>query len=182
MKLTLFRRRRIDPAELPPVSAASVPGPLHSGLTGDMTMLAAALAGGEGLAAVAAETSTTTDPAPVPATTVWPGEPQPIPGPIPGAAPPGAPAPLWQPGRYTVTYSRIGEHGRRGGLPAPMPLTAQALTAADLVTAIATDVHALTGLRVSVMVDLVVDGGLILGDGGARLGTFTYEQRGGAAR
>ncbi|MEC3993961.1 hypothetical protein VSR01_10570 [Actinacidiphila sp. DG2A-62] len=73
MKLTLFRRRRIDPAELPPVSEASVPGPMHSGLVADVPAArltpgpvraadlpaAAHLAGAEGLATAMADAAAT---------------------------------------------------------------------------------------------------------------------------
>lgn len=187
MRLSLFRRRAIAPADLPPVSGASMPGPLHSGLTGSWpnavmagaSVLAAAVASAE-----ATHATKTTAPAPAPVATSWPDrEPQPIPGPITGLAPLDARPLLWRPGTYTVTYSRIGDYGRRGtGLDAPMPLTAEALTVGDLACSITEDVHQLTGLTVTAMVDQAAGGGMILGHGGSRVGTFSYERRGGAAR
>jgi hypothetical protein len=187
-----FLRRRVAPADLPPVSAAAVPGPLHSGLTGSLptrpvpgpataagVTAESYLSGVEGLAAAIADTVSTAPVAPAPKLgpaepTVWPATEPPISyGPIPGAAPLGGRPPLWRPGTYTVTYDRLL------GLAAPAPLTVEALTASDLTTAIARDVRALTGHDVSVIADLVMDGGTIRGADG-RIGSFTYAPRGGA--
>lgn len=177
MKLAIFRRRAVTPADLAAVSAATVPGPLTSGLTSSTLPLgltpSAALGEATRRAAAAqveSDRAATANPA---------REPQASTDPITGLAPLEARPPLWRPGTYTVTYSRIGDHGRRGsGLDAPMPLTAEAPTSGDLARIVAEDVHQLTGLTVSVMVDEVAGGGTIIGEGGRRVGTFAYEKRG----
>jgi hypothetical protein len=185
MRLNPFRRR-IAPADLPPVSTASMPGPLHSGLTGDLTTLtaAAALDGAAVLAEVVSQAAVKVtpedEPAPIVATE-WPSrEPRRIEPPLGGLAPLGMTPPLWKPGRYTVTYDRVGDHGRRGSDLPPLPaLTAICLTVGELAQQIVTDLHQLAGLTTTVMVDQAISGGVILGHGGVRLGTFTYERRDG---
>lgn len=184
MRLNPFRRR-IAPADLPPVSGASMPGPLHSGLTGDLTAFTAAAAvdGARLLAAVATQAAVKVTPEDEPGVvaTEWPTrEPRRIDPPLGGLAPLGVAAPLWRPGRYTVTYDRVADHGRRGSGLLPLPaLTVIALTVGELAQQIVNDLHQLAGLTTTVMVDQAVNGGVILGHGGARIGTFTYERRDG---
>lgn len=239
MRLSLFRRR-IDPADLPPVSGSSMPGPLHSGLTGSWpnavmagaSVLAAAVASAEATHATKTtveppddrvcayrdpytgqlacppcyaedvsvlwtprtnddlprgglcsfcdvDVLTFLDPEPAPVATSWPDrEPQPIPGPIPGLAPLEYRPPLWVTGAYTVTYDRVGDYGRPGsGIPSIMPLICRAKAPGDLAQRIVEDVDMLIGLRVSAVVDQAAGGGHILGEGGTRIGSFTFELR-----
>jgi hypothetical protein len=180
MRLNLFRRR-INPADLPPVSGASMPGPLHSGLTGDLPTLtaAAALDGAAILADVVTQSAVKPATDPAPAATSWPErEPQPVPGPIRGIAPLESRPPLWLSGIYTVTYDRVGDYGRRGtGIPPIMPLTCHAKSPGGLAERIASDVDMLIGLRVTAVVDQAAGGGYVLGEGGARIGSFTFAPR-----
>jgi hypothetical protein len=98
--------------------------------------------------------------------------------PVPTAA--AVPAPLFQAGRYVVTYDRFGRYGdRRYGLPAPMTLTLVAESAADLAEQIRVDIEPFVGSAdgIEVTIDMLVSGGKITA--GAVSGTFTFA-RGGA--
>jgi hypothetical protein len=144
--------RRVTPADLPPVSASAVPGPMHSGLVSDIPKPTAPAA-----APLAAE------PAPLDAPRYRP------------------PVPAIAPGRYRVTYDRVGRHGSaRSGLPAPVPLTCVALDAADLAEQVLHDCRGYLGHSgVRVVVDAKTLGGLIR-RGDQPAGTFRFERLGGA--
>ncbi|NJP42303.1 hypothetical protein [Actinacidiphila epipremni] len=85
------------------------------------------------------------------------------------------PAPQFQPGRYVVTYDRLGPHR----LLSLAPLTVVADSAADLAEQIRTDLTPFVGAteRIEVTVDMLVSGGKITARGVS--GTFTFT-RGGA--
>lgn len=79
------------------------------------------------------------------------------------------------PGRYAVTYGRLGAHGRHG-TPKPAPLTtSRVLDVAELAAAITADAtrYADAGTRVEVFIDLQVAGGHIH-IAGTPAGTFEF--------
>lgn len=118
------------------------------------------------------------DLAPVP---VPPAAPKPALVPVDVVSAPAAVrvGPLFAPGRYVVTYDRVGEHGdRRTGRPAPLPLTVWAMSAADLAAHIRADVEPYVGTdRAEVTIDMQVSGGKVRA--GEVSGTFLFA-RGGA--
>lgn len=76
------------------------------------------------------------------------------------------------PGRYEVTYSRLGHHGR-AGTPPPAPLTTDADSVDELAEAITHDAgQYLDDAHPEVITDLAVMGGHIRA-GGRTVGSFT---------
>jgi hypothetical protein len=123
-------------------------------------------------------------PADLPPVTV-PPKPAPVPVPVaPRTAEPTptpTPGPVFQPGRYVVTYGRMGQHGDRltGLRRTPTPATFTVDSAADLAEQIRRDVAPwIGGYPIEVTVDTTVSGGIVRS--GAVSGAFTFTRTGRA--